>query len=188
MIRPCWTARSTGRLVLLGLGSSPVYLSFSLFTCSPAGMRCARETLAVRIFVPRQVNYVSAIETKAERERAASAVQEVFTFDPALRSSSDNGSPLRCRPLGRTRQRDHATSTPSGPPCAGTGDGACPRPGDAVAGYGEIATGAASRLYPSRAFRGLQREGDRRASRATSNGVAWPAIRNRLGRRREHLP
>jgi cyclic-di-AMP phosphodiesterase PgpH len=36
------------------------------------------------IRAPEQVRYVSAIETRVERERAASAVQDVFTFDPSI--------------------------------------------------------------------------------------------------------
>lgn len=55
------------------------------------------------IRAPKRTQYVSAIETKAERERAANSVQEVFVFDPGVASQQRNKMVAVLQSIGATR-------------------------------------------------------------------------------------
>jgi len=59
------------------------------------------------IRAPKRVQYVSAIETKAERERAASSVQDVYVFDPGVAPQQRNKLTTLFQTIGAIR------STPS---------------------------------------------------------------------------
>lgn len=55
------------------------------------------------IKAPKRVQYVSAIETKAERERAASTVQDVYAFDPGVAPQQRDKLATALQTVGATR-------------------------------------------------------------------------------------
>ena len=55
------------------------------------------------IKAPKRVQYVSAIETKAERERAASTVQDMFVFDPGVAPQQRDKLVAALQTVGTTR-------------------------------------------------------------------------------------
>lgn len=57
----------------------------------------------------KRVQFVSAIETKAERERAAGSVQEVFVFDPGVAAQQRNKLVGALQTLGATRSTSGMT-------------------------------------------------------------------------------
>lgn len=61
------------------------------------------------IKAPRRVQYVSAIETKAERERAASTVQDVYVFDPGVAPQQRDKLVAALQTVGSTRLNSSMT-------------------------------------------------------------------------------
>lgn len=55
------------------------------------------------IRAPKRIQYVSAIETKAERERAANSVQEVLVFDPGMAPQQRNKLTTALQAIGAAR-------------------------------------------------------------------------------------
>lgn len=60
-----------------------------------------------KIMAPKRVQYVSTIETRAERERASNSIQEVFVFDPGVAPQQRNKLAAALQAVGGIR------STPS---------------------------------------------------------------------------
>ncbi|RPJ27256.1 MAG: hypothetical protein EHM35_14340, partial [Planctomycetaceae bacterium] len=71
---------------------------------SPRGLELqVGDVSAQNIKSPKRVQYVSAIETRVERERAANSVQEVFVFDPGVAPQQRNKLISAIQSTGTTR-------------------------------------------------------------------------------------
>jgi cyclic-di-AMP phosphodiesterase PgpH len=80
--RPALDARRVWRLAFLGVALAAGLVFILTVHLLPSRYELREgDVSSQNIRAPEQVKYVSAIETRVERERAASAVQEVYSFD-----------------------------------------------------------------------------------------------------------
>ncbi len=109
--RPNLDGRRVARLVLLALVLA-VGLTFILSVHLFPSRTDVHEgdVTSSNIRAPKRVQYVSAIETKAERERAANSVQEVFVFDPGVASQQRGKLTAALQTIGATRGNTVMTS------------------------------------------------------------------------------
>ncbi len=102
--RPHLDRRKVARLLLLAVGLV-VALTFLLSVhLLPSRYELHEgDVTPSNIRASKRIQYVSAIETKAERERAANSVQEVFVFDPGVASEQRGKMVTAFQNIGATR-------------------------------------------------------------------------------------
>ncbi len=102
--RPELDGQKIARLVLLTLGLTGLLTLILSMHLLPSRYELHEGDVAQsNIRAPKRVQYVSAIETKAERERAANSVQEVFVFDPSVASQQRSKMTAALQSIGATR-------------------------------------------------------------------------------------
>ncbi len=102
--RPELDGRRLARLILLvaGLAAGLTFILSVHLLPSRYELR-EGDVTSSNIRAPKRIQYVSAIETKAERERAANSVQDVFVFDPGVASQQRGKMSVALQNIGAVR-------------------------------------------------------------------------------------
>ena len=102
--RPELNRRRVAHLALLMLGLAAGLMFILTVQWPPRGYELREgDVSSQNIRAPKRVQYVSAIDTKAEKERAASSVQEVYVFDPSVAAQQRNKLAAVLQTIGATR-------------------------------------------------------------------------------------
>ena len=109
--RPILSKQHIARLILLTL-AMVVGLTFTL--AAPLRLSSYQlhegDVAQTNIRAPKRIQYESAIETKAERERAASSVQEQYSYDPSVAPQQRNKLAGTLQTVGGIRNTPNMTA------------------------------------------------------------------------------
>ena len=108
--RPAMDGHRIARLILLaaGLAAGLAFILLVPLRFSSYGLR-EGDVAPTNIRAPKHVQYISAIETKAEKERAANSVQEQFSFDQNVASQQRGKMVVGLQSIAFTRANSSLT-------------------------------------------------------------------------------